>query len=63
MATFAVMAGAVVRNVIVTDDKEQAEKDLNCVLIEYTPEKPAGIGWTWDGENFIPPVVEEDPAL
>jgi len=25
--------------------------------------KFAGIGWTWDGENFIQPVVEEDPAL
>lgn len=63
MATFAMMSGMAVQNVIVTDDKEQSEKDLNCVLIEYTPEKPAYIGWIWDGENFVPPVVEEDPAL
>jgi hypothetical protein len=63
MATFAMMSGMAVQNVIVTDNKEQSEKDLNCVLIEYTPEKPAYIGWTWDGENFVPPVVEEDPAL
>jgi hypothetical protein len=46
--TAAVMAGNVVSNIIVVDDVEQSAKDLNAVLIEYTTENPAGIGWTYD---------------
>jgi len=60
MATFAVMSGNTVSNVIVADDKEQAEKDLGVTLIEYTPENSAGIGWTYDGTTgkFMVPVEE-----
>jgi hypothetical protein len=48
MATFAVMSGNTVSTVIVADNKEQCEADLGVVLIEYTPENPAGIGWVYD---------------
>lgn len=61
MATFAMMNGNSVINVIVADDKESTEAALNCTLIEYTPENPAGIGWTYDEATgkFSAPVVEE----
>ena len=51
MATFAMMGGNTVSNVIVADDKEEAEKALGCTLIEYTAENPAGIGWSYDPET------------
>lgn len=55
------MSGNSVSNVIVADNKEDAEKALGCVLVEYTPENPAGIGWTMDEYGkFNPPVVEEE---
>lgn len=64
MATFAMISGNTVDNIIVADDKEATEKALNCVLIEYTDDNPAGIGWTYDFETnkFNPPVVEETNA-
>jgi hypothetical protein len=60
MATFAVINKKdetlyTVTNVIVTDNKEQAENDLNVTLVEYTSENPVAIGWDFDGTNFIPP--------
>jgi hypothetical protein len=65
------MSGNSVSNVIVADDKEATEAALGCVLIEYTPENPAGIGWTYDLETgkFEAPVVDgpvgltETPAI
>jgi uncharacterized protein YbjT (DUF2867 family) len=61
MATFAVMNGNAVSNVIVADDKEATEAALDCVLVEYTPENPAGIGWRLDETGkFNRPVVEEE---
>lgn len=59
MATFAVLNNSTVINVIVADSKEIAEEATNSICIEYTDENPAGIGYTYDGENFIAPVVEE----
>lgn len=61
MATFAMMNGNSVINVIVADDKEATEAALNCKLIEYTLENPAGIGWSYDEVTgkFNPPVIEE----
>jgi len=59
MATFAMMSGNSVSNIIVADNKEETEKALNCVLIEFTTKNPAGIGWTWDGSKFIEPIIEE----
>ena len=62
MATFAMMSGNTVSTVIVADDKEATEAALGCVLIEYTPENPAGIGWTFDETTgkFNAPIVEEE---
>ena len=60
--TFAMMSGNTVDNIIMADDKEATEQALRCTLIEFTPENPAGIGWTYDAETgkFNPPVVEEE---
>jgi hypothetical protein len=63
MATFAMMSGNTVSNVIVADDKAATEAALNCTLVEYTAENPAGIGWTMDSDGkFHPPIVEETPT-
>jgi hypothetical protein len=64
MATYAMMSGNSVSNVIVADDKEATEAALHCTLIEITPENLGGIGWTYDPDTgkFTAPVVEE-PAL
>jgi hypothetical protein len=62
MATFAVIHGDTVSNVIVCESKELAEQVAGGLCIEYTPENPAGIGWTWDGEKFTDP-DKEDPVL
>jgi hypothetical protein len=63
MATYAMMSGNTVSNVIVADDKETTEAALGCVLIEYTPENPAGTGWVFDPDTgrFDAPVVVEGP--
>ena len=62
MATYAMMSGNSVTNIIVADDKEATEQALKCVLIEFTNENPAGIGWTYDPETntFTPPVEETE---
>lgn len=62
MATYAMMSGNSVSNIIMADDKEATETALGCTLIEYTPENPAGIGWIYDSETgkFSAPVVEEE---
>ena len=65
MATYAMMSGNTVSNIIMADDKEATEAALHCTLIEYTPENPAGIGWTYDpetGKFNPPPMPEEDNA-
>lgn len=62
MATYAIMSDNTVSTVIVADNKEQCEAELGVVLIEYTPENPAGIGWIYDETTGIfsaPTVIEE----
>jgi hypothetical protein len=61
MATYAMMNGNTVSTVIVADNKEETEAVLNCTLIEYTLENPAGIGWTYDEATgrFIEPEIVE----
>lgn len=56
------MSGNIVSNIIMADDKEATEAALNCTLIEYTAENPAGIGWTYDEETgkFNPPPLITD---
>ena len=62
MPTFAMMSGNTVETIIMADDKESTEAALNCTLIEYTSENPAGIGWTYDQETgkFLEPTVEAE---
>lgn len=55
MANYAVIQENKVINVIVADTKEIAEEVTGLICVEYTRENPAGIGWTWDGTNFIGP--------
>jgi len=59
------MGGNVVSNIIMADDKEATEAALGCTLIEYTPDNPAGIGWSYDpetGKFTAPQLVEEEQA-
>jgi hypothetical protein len=65
MATYAMMSGNVVSNIIVADNKEETEVALNCVLIEYTPENPAGTGYIYDESTnkFTAPEVVELSAM
>jgi hypothetical protein len=63
---FAVITGNQVTNIIVADSKEIAEEVTGFTCVEYTDENPAGIGWNYDGVNFIAPgfvevVSEETP--
>jgi hypothetical protein len=62
MATFAVMGGNFVTNVIVADTLEEASVLGQC--IEYTKDNPAGIGMVYDEATgtFSLPVVEEPNA-
>lgn len=59
--TAAMMSGNIVTNIILVDDIEQSAKDLDTVLIEYTEENPAGIGYTYDEltGKFIRPAEPE----
>jgi hypothetical protein len=61
MKNFAVISGLSVVNVITAEDLESAELATKATCVEYNEENPAGIGWTYDGKNFIAPVenVEE----
>jgi hypothetical protein len=63
MATYAMMSGNSVSNVIVADDKAATEAALGCTLIEFTPENPAGIGWTMDEDGKFHPPVQEPEGL
>jgi hypothetical protein len=58
MANFAVLSGNQVTNLILAETKQDAELATGSSCIEYTAENPAGIGWTWDGINFVAPVIE-----
>jgi hypothetical protein len=58
---FAVIKNNLVENIIVADSKAIAEEVTSKTCIEYTDENPAGIGWAYDGVNFIAPVIETEP--
>lgn len=57
MATFAVLSGSTVSNVVVADTVEVAELVTSATCVEYTEANPAGIGWTYNAEtgSFTPP--------
>lgn len=64
MATYAMMSGNSISNVIVADDKEATEAALNCVLVEITSDNPGGIGWTLNEDGkFVAPIIEEDSDI
>jgi hypothetical protein len=57
MKTFAVIENGIVINVIVGVEPEVVEANPG-LYVEYTEDKPAGIGWIYDGKNFIDPRLE-----
>jgi len=58
MKTFAVVENNTVINIIVgVEDEVVAANPTK--YVEYTKENPAGIGWTFDGTNFIAPIEPE----
>jgi hypothetical protein len=57
--TAAIVENGIVTNVIVIT----AEHELTENEIEYTADKPAGIGWEYDGVNFIAPPEPEPEVL
>lgn len=60
MAKFAVLNGFSVLNIIEAKTKKIAEEATGLICVQYTDENPAGIGWIYDGTNFIPPVVVDE---
>lgn len=59
MTYFAVLNGNnLVTNTIIADTKENAELATMTTCIEFTAKNPAGIGYTWDGINFLAPEPE-----
>ena len=62
MATYAMVNGNTVSNIIVADDKETTEMVLRCTLIEITPENPIGTGWTLVDGVWQAPPVESPPV-
>jgi len=62
MSNYAVIENNKVINLIAADSKEIAEEVIGLTCIEYTNESPAVIGWDYDGEKFIAPVIEEPVA-
>jgi hypothetical protein len=55
---FAVIENNLVVNIIVGVEDEVVAAYPN-KYVEYTDKNPAAIGWSYDGTNFIAPVVEE----
>ena len=54
--TFASVVNGVVNNLVSADTLEIAEAVSNATCIEYTDHSTVGIGWTYDGTNFITPI-------
>ena len=56
---FAVLNNNIVTNLIVADTLEIAEAVTYTTCVQYTDHTTVGIGWTYDGTNFIAPVETE----
>ena len=50
--------GTVINVIVIGADHELADNE-----VEYTADKPAGIGWPYDGVNFIAPPEPELEVL
>jgi hypothetical protein len=61
MTNYAVIQNNLVTNVIVVDTLEIAQTVTGLQCVDTTGTN-AGIGWSYDGTNFSPPVVEFQPA-
>jgi hypothetical protein len=63
MATYAIVIGGIVDNIILTDNKEESEIHLGCNLIESTDDNPAYIGGSYDQETgkFNQPEIIDQP--
>ena len=58
MSTYAeINTNNIVINVIVAD-AEFVATQTDKTYVEYTDENPAGIGFTWNGTEFVAPVIE-----
>jgi hypothetical protein len=58
MANFAHIEDGRVINVIIATDKSVAEMVTGGICIEYADINSAGIGWTYENNEFLPPVQE-----
>lgn len=47
--------GGVVSNVIIGDDLHTVEEVVGSCVEETEATGTAGVGYTWDGETFVPP--------
>lgn len=63
MATFAVISGNTISNIIVADTKEIAEMLTKCICQEISPDKGITFEWTWNGTDFVAPIepIVEEP--
>ena len=59
MKTFALLQNNVVANVIAANTQKDADFVSNGNAIEYQATDSVGIGWIYDGKNFIAPVIQE----
>jgi hypothetical protein len=61
MGKYAVIVDGVVVNLIVADEDFVDQWDLETVLLD--DESPTAIGWTYDGEIFLPaePTISNNP--
>ncbi len=57
---YAVIENGIVINTILAETQTIAQEVTGLTCVEYTDENPAGIGYTYDGTNFIPPTIEEN---
>ena len=64
MATFAILSGDLVTNVIVADTLENAELATNSVCVEYTEDNHAGVGYSYDAKSgkFTRPAETTEPV-
>lgn len=53
MANYAQISGKSVVNVVVADNKEEAEAVLGATLVEITEENSASIGYEYDAETGL----------
>lgn len=59
-ASCAKVEDGVVTNVIACRNATWATTKLGGLWIPVYAENPCGIGYTWDGETFSPPSIDED---